>query len=1088
MPNLHNTNMKQTADQWLEQLERVAPTHRARVQHMLELGRGQSSERDALLEVFNTGSITARLLVMYSAFTSRDGALVQRGLTDPARVVRGVAVTLAPFALSDETFQATITSLPEDQVLVLLHRWQRAQRSSAPVDAALLHPLDSRRKLLLLPFASTQAFKAHQRLLEVASASEWRRVARQHPDLISEQLRTQLGAATEFEARSVWQLNAVLPILAERAPDQALALLPLALRHASIAQLDLQALANRRPEAVADLMVSTSDTARIDWQRRAHLLPADHLNALLERHHGALPNFAYCLRRLLAAQRTQLHQRFAAQWRDDDGAIALPWLRLLPRELRQLEARRHLELPSLAARPWQRLPYAELLPWDEAKALLEPLIRHPDPQLRAIALPSLLGVLRFERKRAAEALELVKFRKNEQDPVRQVMLAQLAALPVAVWQSGQLEALGQIMGDALEAADVSVTTVSHMQSLIGRLLPHHQNWAIEWLVRLVQERGALYLPRLGYQISDTQAHGLAERLLPVLNKWFTRQREGYILQVMQSFGPRLRQLEDFAQLLERLVHKAAYTSTSNQAVRLLWQYQHARFVELAPALVQQDQSWILNPEVLGFLHRQRQDLLTPFLPGKVLSGRFASAHRAKYLLPLDDGFQRWAASQQKRFANTLEAITGEERDMPSLFVVVKRLSAIPEASPRRIIEMAQGSPKIHAALRDTALRALARLEEGRGLPTLLEALSDDRARIAIYALRQAVLEMPSARALELLRGVPQDKITVAKETLRLMGDLRSPEAHAELLRREAQDLHRDVRVALLRALWEYPESSETWRVLQRAALSSDAAIADGVIRIPAERLEPEAQRQLVSVLLALLGHNELRVRTDTLSRMTDLPITDRQQILLPRLLERLNSPYVDETQLAARAVLTTYAGGPKNAASIATAVSATRTNRKALRVMTQVLISHLSEQRTRMQDAARAFLQALELDPITASLRALIAVNALPWSDVAAYLTRLSQQQPLHPECSMGVVSQMPTLSREDTRQLADLELPLRDQADEGLRRIALEALLCAPLEWDAARLERLEHYRRDQSVLVAAAAQFFEPILGIQSASLEQA
>ena len=99
------------------------------------------------------------------------------------------------------------------------------------------------------------------------------------------------------------------------------------------------------------------------------------------------------------------------------------------------EARRHLALPTLITRPAQRLPYAACLPWDEAQATLEPFIRNPDPELRVVALPALIGVTRYERTRLAEALQIVIARRNEQDPVRQAMVRALADLPPSRWES-----------------------------------------------------------------------------------------------------------------------------------------------------------------------------------------------------------------------------------------------------------------------------------------------------------------------------------------------------------------------------------------------------------------------------------------------------------------------------------------------------------------------------------------------------------------------------------------------------------------------------------------------------------------------------
>jgi hypothetical protein len=58
-------------------------------------------------------------------------------------------------------------------------------------------------------------------------------------------------------------------------------------------------------------------------------------------------------------------------------------------------------------------------------------------------------------------------------------------------------------------------------------------------------------------------------------------------------------------------------------------------------------------------------------------------------------------------------------------------------------------------------------------------------------------------------------------------ELPSQAAYPELIAWDAKNLHRDVRVSLLRALWEHLEREETWSILEGAAISdeSNAAIA-----------------------------------------------------------------------------------------------------------------------------------------------------------------------------------------------------------------------------------------------------------------------
>ncbi len=80
------------------------------------------------------------------------------------------------------------------------------------------------------------------------------------------------------------------------------------------------------------------------------------------------------------------------------------------------------------------------------------------------------------------------------------------------------------------------------------------------------------------------------------------------------------------------------------------------------------------------------------------------------------------------------------------------------------------------AVRDMALWALGEADAARGAPELLRALGDERARIAIYALRRIVLDLPAAEAMRLVAGFPLHPVTVGKEAIRLAGDLRTRQA------------------------------------------------------------------------------------------------------------------------------------------------------------------------------------------------------------------------------------------------------------------------------------------------------------------------
>ncbi len=203
-----------------------------------------------------------------------------------------------------------------------------------------------------------------------------------------------------------------------------------------------------------------------------------------------------------------------------------------------------------------------------------------------------------------------------------------------------------------------------------------------------------------------------------------------------------------------------------------------------------------QPAVYQYVHQRRQDFLSPFLGRITYKGRFSTGN-TRFVMPVASGFQRWIPAQQRTFRRTLEDVTNDAmRDSPALLQVIRQLAALPEELSERLVELADVT-NTKLMTRDTALRMLGRMDGGQGIPFLLGALDDDRGRIAIYALRQSLLQMPQTRAISLLKGVSATKVTVAKEVVRLLGELRTEESFQELLAWTDRPLLPDVRIALV---------------------------------------------------------------------------------------------------------------------------------------------------------------------------------------------------------------------------------------------------------------------------------------------------
>jgi hypothetical protein len=231
------------------------------------------------------------------------------------------------------------------------------------------------------------------------------RLARYHPDLAAQTLAARIAAMDEEDPRLLWQVNAALPVLADARPDAALGLVQALAGRVPLQRLGLAPVLRRRPAAIVDLVLCAPDSPQLPLDAVVARLDSGRLEAVLGRvpeAHGAVQRRFRLLRPEVWAA---LFVAAGVGWRDGLGCVDVEILRELPASLRVPEARRHLALPSLATRPAQRLLYAGLLPWDEARDVLPPYLGSPDPDLRAAALPALAATVQYERRRASDPEE-----------------------------------------------------------------------------------------------------------------------------------------------------------------------------------------------------------------------------------------------------------------------------------------------------------------------------------------------------------------------------------------------------------------------------------------------------------------------------------------------------------------------------------------------------------------------------------------------------------------------------------------------------------------------------------------------------------
>jgi hypothetical protein len=318
-----------------------------------------------------------------------------------------------------------------------------------------------------------------------------------------------------------------------------------------------------------------------------------------------------------------------------------------------------------------------------------------------------------------------------------------------------------------------------------------------------------------------------------------------------------------------------------------------------------------------------------------------------------------------------------------------------------------------------------------------------------------------------------NKVTVAKEVLRLLGELRSDAAYTLLLSIDKPTLHRDIRVALLRALWDHLEREQTWTVLQRAAADPDWILSARLADIPADRLSARSEPRLTALLAQILTRPEPEVRLELLRRAPTLPLKDRERVLLAACLRQLDSRFTDEVSAAIAAVL--RRAEADDVVTFEQTLTALRDNRRALQLVTGALRSVPSPRSQITADLVQAALRVLARDPRTSSLLIGLAASAGVQS-LATELLRLAERGQLHADTLAIAQAGVRALSLEDAETL---ESQLRNHANEALRQLAVIALSTAagPSQgWTPERRARLAQYQQDPTPAVSGTAQFIFP------------
>jgi len=737
-----------------------------------------------------------------------------------------------------------------------------------------------------------------------------------------------------------------------------------------------------------------------------------------------------------------------------------------------------------------------------------------------------------------QCLALAIARKHEQDPVRGAIAQAMLTWPRRVWRKEHTAALGQIVRDALDASDCSHGTAAALEGVVVRRFDLDPDWAATWLFTLVKERGRIYDPSFARLLTDDDLRAAAPALLEVARIWADRERGMPLLQLARGVGKRLDLVPGLGALVAKLLEESTWEYLAHDAATLLQSYDPTRLDAILPAtlrrwlkqswvhsvmrlaasapmplhteygealetiafgnrlpdeiaaalrvlrnkdyprfdrvvetLLGRDESLVCLPEVHNHLHTQRQDLLDPFLGHRVITGRFATG-KSRWILPFEKGFHKWNTAQNTRFHETLAGlIADKDRDTPTVFRALVILPRLEYAPADALCALADDT---RPTVREKAIRVMARCDAGQGVPTLLGCLDDARARFAIYGLRRALKDIPPARVVELLADVPLRKVTVAKEVLRILGALRHPSAFALLQEVDKKPLHRDVRIALLRSLWDHLEHPAAWEIFARAVEAPDWVMAARLGDIPADRLTAESDRKLSALLARVLLRPEPEARIDLLQRAAGLGVRDPDRVFLRACGGRMGSPYDDEVQAATLALM--HRADEHDMAALSDLIAAVRDDTRALTVVLQMVLGLPLRSRAVWTQAARAIETALAHDDRLRALRVKVAASWRTGTEWAFEVRRMGEDKTLDHDSLAAVAAGIAAVTVVSLRPMTEHWM---ESAAPEVRRAAVWSLVrdAGPQRgWTPERLARLKTLMADANPQVAGAARAVFP------------
>ena len=585
-----------------------------------------------------------------------------------------------------------------------------------------------------------------------------------------------------------------------------------------------------------------------------------------------------CLNKFPPAMRSK---RFHAIYEDFDP-VKMQWqwsdsiMDMLPQSEAKILAQHNNSLRSVqeghVSYILQNMTYYDL---EEARARYAEEAKASVVDDRITAIRNYILNTSHNERGMTEMFEWIKRVKNEQDPVRQSTWSALSQIKPKLLEMEHFPHIQELIDFTVEARDNSGNyNITYFLTQMIRYWSRQPDTEIfKELFKFLGQLGQNFsVYNMHWEVGKEQMQ--VEQLIPLFEEYKETETKEALLSIAEYLGKRGWKIPQLEANLEDCVRLVNSKEIRRRAINTMMRPRPKRD-QYVKMLLDQDKSAITISPIFEHLHKKRQDMLDPYLTSQLIDGDFYMQNDKQiFVQPVKSGFHRWLPRQQESFSRVLISQVQKLAEKPYIDKAsqMNHIERLPLMKVNNLATFEGWIAGEDVTLAESALKAISYLDDANlVLPTLLANLDGDRAKVAMYQLQKVfsqVLASTMNSAIDDLFAREKLKITVRKETIRLLGMIQTPRS-LEILKQQLArpKLHKDIKIAIGHSARSMLHIEEAWDILEEIGKSDDKYVTMSLFSQNKALIAPTQRPRYVKLILKGLAHEDNEVRSQAVSAL-----------------------------------------------------------------------------------------------------------------------------------------------------------------------------------------------------------------------------